>query len=295
MARALLLYNPAARSAPDPSLLQAIGLELRLAGFSVQPAHSEAPGDLTRLARSAASEGYDRVIVCGGDGSVREAAQGLCGQETPLALVPLGTANVLARELGLPVRSPLTCAALAGRGAETPIGLGRVDGDGVFTFCASAGLDSAAVFNVDLGIKRQTGGWAYAYSALQCLLTPLPEFRVCTEGGVRFTAAQVFAARIRRYGAGSLYLSRSASLRSPTLRLIAVPPPLAPRVPLCLFHMLRGGLEGAPGVFDAEVSAFTVESDLPAPVQADGDVLARTPVRLSAQPDALRVIIPKTN
>jgi diacylglycerol kinase family enzyme len=58
--------------------------------------------------------------------------------------------------------------------------------------------------------------------------------------------------------------------------------------------MLRGGLEGAPGIYDAEVSSFTVEADSPVPVQADGDVLARTPAVFKAQPDALSVVLPKT-
>jgi diacylglycerol kinase family enzyme len=209
--------------------------------------------------------------------------------------VPLGTANVLARELGLPVRSPLSCAVVAGRGPCVRIGLGNVEGAGVFTFCASAGLDSMAVFNVDLGIKRQTGSWAYAYSGLQCLLAPAQYLQVTTDAGARFTAAQVFAARMRRYGAGYMFLSRRASLHLPTLRLIAVAPPLAPRLLRCLYHMLRGGLEGAPGTFDVEVSSFAVESDSPVPVQTDGDVLAHTPAVFSAVPDALSVVVPKTS
>ena len=294
MARALILHNPAARSAPDPALLAGIRKEFRLAGFEAEVAASRVAGDLTRLAADAAKAGFDRVVACGGDGSVREAAQGLAGSEVPLGLVPLGTANVLAREMGLPIHSTLTCAAIAARGRCERVGLGRVGGGTVFTFCASAGLDSAAVAHVDLGIKRQTGSWAYVYSALGSLLQPpYPLLTVKKPDGSSFTACQVFAARMRRYGAGFIYLSLSASLRSPRLRLIAVPPPLAPRLPFLLARMLNGGLEGAAGLLVEDVERFTVEAAGPFPIQTDGDVLASTPATFESLPSALDVIVPK--
>jgi len=224
---------------------------------------------------------------------VREAAEGLCGSELPLAVIPLGTANVLARELGLPVPSTLLCAAAAARGRVARVGLGRV-GRAVFTFCASAGLDSAAVANVDSLMKSQTGSWAYIYSALGSLLRPpLPLLVVKKPDGSSFTACQVFAARMRRYGTGFMYLSRVADLRSPTIRLIAIPPPLAPRLPFLVGRMLAGGLEGAPGVLAEDVETFSIEAAEPFPIQGDGDFIAKTPATFESLPDALSVIVPR--
>jgi diacylglycerol kinase family enzyme len=291
MARALILHNPAARNAPHPALLEAIASELRLAGFSGEVVGSRAPGDLTRRAREATQDGFDRVVICGGDGSVRDAAEGLSGSPVPLGVVPLGTANVLAREMGLPIESPLRCAALAGRGSPRPIGLGRVNGS-VFTFCASAGIDALAVGRVDVLEKAQTGAWAYVHSALMALIESCtPEFTVVLEDGRRIRACQVFAARAHLYG-GRFSLSSMASLESPTLRLLAIDPPLARHLTLVLAGLMGKGLEGVPGVTALDVRSFELESEGPWPVQADGDSIGQTPVSFRSEPRALTLVFP---
>jgi diacylglycerol kinase family enzyme len=231
------------------------------------------------------------VVICGGDGSVREAAEGLSGSLVPLAVVPLGTANVLAREMGLPFRSPLSCAALAGRGNPRPVGLGRVNGS-TFTFCASAGIDAQAVSRVDLLEKRQTGAWAYVHAALKALIEQsAPEFTVVLEDGSRTQACQVFAARARLYG-GPLILSSTANLESPTLKLLAIAPPLGRHLPLILAGLLGKGLEGVPGVTALDVDAFRLESEMPWPVQADGDEIGQTPASFRSEPGALTLVFP---
>lgn len=290
--RLLLLYNPAARHAPGPRMLARLEARIRWSGFGVDAVPSRARGDLARLAAGAGTAGYARVVVCGGDGSVREAAGGLCGSGVPLGLVPLGTANVLAREIGLPVCRPLECARIAATAAPRPVTPGEISG-ALFTFCASAGLDALAVDSVDLRMKHQTGGWAYLHAALRTLLErAVPVFRVELPGGERFEASQVFALKARRYGLGRLRLSRGADLASPTLRLLALDRPLARRLPVLLFGLLRGGVEGLPGVRALDVEAFRVAAADPMPVQADGDVVAVTPCEFRARPGALRLVAP---
>jgi diacylglycerol kinase (ATP) len=291
MARALLLHNPAARNAPEPVLLKAIARELVLGGFRVEERRSLRRGDIARLAASAEAEGFERVVACGGDGTVREAAQGLELSPVPLALIPLGTVNVLAREMGLPHRSAVECAAVAGRGLVRDVGLGKVNGE-VFTFCASAGPDSVAVARVNLQMKSQLGPWAYIHSAFAGLLEPGPPSLVATlPGGERLEAGLVFAARSRRYG-GSFLLSSGARLESPTIRLIAVPPPFL-RVLAAWPAFLRGGLEGSAGVTWRDVESFELESvGAPCPVQADGDHVAVTPARFSSAGAVLRLVFP---
>ncbi len=290
MARALILHNPAARNAPEPVLLRVLVRELRLAGFAAETRASRAPGEMPALARAAAAEGIERVVVCGGDGSVREAAEGLKGTAVPLAIVPLGTANVLAREMGLPSRRPEACAAVAARGRERRVGLGSVNGM-AFTFCASAGLDSQAVDRVDLLEKRQTGGWAYVHAALTALVEGgSPRLAVILDDGRRLAAVQVFATRARRYG-GPFVLSAHARLEAPTVRLLVMAPPLSRGIGLPA-RLLAGGLDGAPGVTSLEVQAFRLEAAAPFPVQADGDIVARTPARFGSEPDALTLVFP---
>jgi diacylglycerol kinase (ATP) len=266
---------------------------LVLAGFTTEAAASRASGELGALALRAVSDGFDRVVVCGGDGSIREAAQGLRDTAMPLGIVPLGTVNILAREMGLPVANPLACSAIASRGRVQAIGLGSVNGTEAFTFCASVGLDALAVDAVDLAMKRQTGAWAYAYAGmLSFIQEPLPELRVEISDGGRFTASQIFAVRAKRYGGELLHLSKRADLRAGTMRLIMVAPPLGRYLPALLWRLAASDLEGAPGVIALDTHSFTVEADRPWPVQADGDIVGRTPARITSRASALYLVFP---
>jgi diacylglycerol kinase family enzyme len=293
-ARALLLYNPEARHAPDPATLTRIRRRVEWGGLAVEAVASKAPGDLSRLAALAEAEGFDRVVICGGDGSVREAAQGLKGSPVPLAIIPMGTANVLSREIGLPSRRPIECAAIAGSGKPRPVTLGEVAGVGVFTFCASAGIDSLAVKTVDLKMKRETGAWAYVHAGLMGLLEQqIPLFNVELPSGKIFRAQQVLALNASHYGLGSFHISRGASLEAPTIRMLALAPPLMARLSLVSSCLLGKGVEDGPGVVWADVDSFRISAEEPFPVQADGDDIGSTPCTVKAAPKALNLVFPE--
>lgn len=290
MPTALLLHNPAARRAPDAVLLSRIARVLSRAGFEVELAPSRRPGHLVEMARDAVGT-CDRVVICGGDGSVRESAEGLFGTDIPLGVIPLGTVNVLSWEMGLPASDPLACAEVAATGVARPVGLGTVGGR-AFAFCASCGLDSRAVERVNLALKRRAGKFAYVASALTVLLkVDLATFEVETEGGERFEACQVFAARARRYAGSGIILSAPAELRSPTMRLIALPPPLH-RHARSLLRFLGEGLDGAPGAICREVRSFRLRSRAPLPIQADGDPMPGVEPEFTSHPDALKLVFP---
>lgn len=290
MARALLLYNPAARRAPDEGLLERIAEKLSGAGFALELRASDRPGHLTELGRLGGRH-CDRVVVCGGDGSVREVAEGLFGSPVPLAVIPLGTVNVLAHEMGLPARDLSACAEVAAMGKPHPVGLGTVGGR-AFTFNASCGLDSLAVAGVNLDLKSRTGRLAYGAAALKSLLEGnLPTFEVETESGERLEACQVFAARAHRYAGKGILLSPLADLSSPTMRLIALPPPIH-RHAGALLRLFGEGLDGAPGTICREARAFRLRSDAPLTVQADGDFMPGTKPEFESHADALRLVFP---
>jgi diacylglycerol kinase family enzyme len=291
MPTALLLHNPAARNAPGAELLMHIEGELARCGFAVEVTPSRRPGHMVELAASASTSGHERVVVCGGDGSVREAAEGLFGSGVPLGIVPLGTANVLACEMGLPVSDPRACAAIAARGKPVAVGLGTVGGR-AFTFSASCGLDALAVGNVDLNLKEKTGGFAYGAAALRSLLeVDLPVFEVETESGERIEACQVFAARAHHYAGRGIVLSSFADLKSPTMRLIALPPPIHRHVG-ALLRLFGEGLDGAPRTVCREVRAFRLHSDAPLPIQADGDPMPGVEQQFVSHAEALVLVFP---
>ncbi len=288
---AWLLHNPAARGAPDPVLLSRIARELSLAGFRVESAASDRPGAVTGLARRAAAEGATRVVVCGGDGTVREAAQGLIHTGVPLGIVPQGTANVLARELGLPL-APGPAAVVASRGLARTAGVGILDSGAVFTFCASAGLDALAVNRIDLRMKTQTGGWAYVHAALLALLEEaVPTLLLESEEGLRAEASQVLVLRASRYG-GDFRLCSGASVFADTMRVLAVAPPLRTRLIPLLIRAMLGRAETAPGVLSFETRALWIKAPRGFPVQADGDVVGRLPTEIRTVPGSLALVVP---
>lgn len=291
--RLLLLHNPGARSAPEPALLSRLESLLRAEGWDVEVRDSRGDGAASaQVRRTVLEEGFHRVAVCGGDGTVRLAAEGLRGTGVPLALLPMGTANVLARELGIP-RSPLLAAELAARGEARAVPLGLIGGGTPFTFCASAGLDSLAVARLDEAMKRETGGWAYGYAALRVLLEArLPLLRVHPEGGPPVEAAQVFVLRSRRYG-GDACLTRAPVFFRPILKVLAVAPPLGPRLPCLALGLLRGGLEGLPGIHAFESRRVLLEGPDGFPLEADGDAVATLPAEISVEDGALLLVVPE--
>jgi hypothetical protein len=113
-----------------------------------------------------------------------------------------------------------------------------------------------------------------------------------TEAGERFEACQVFAARARRYAGKAILLSSLADLSSPTMRLIALPPPMHRRIG-ALLSLFGEGLDGAPGTVCREARAFRLRSGATLTVQADGDFMPGAKPEFESHADALRLVFPE--
>ncbi|TXS04468.1 phosphatase PAP2 family protein [Streptomyces sp. col6] len=152
-------------------------------------------------AAAAVRDGASLVVVCGGDGTIRAAADRLAGTGVPLAVVPCGTGNLLARNLGLPV-APTEALAAALGGTERRIDLGRIEGDGLpathFTAMSGAGLDAAMLENTGSAAKAAIGWPAYVVAGLRGLRAPRMSVSVRLDGGpvLRRTARMVLLANI---------------------------------------------------------------------------------------------------
>jgi diacylglycerol kinase family enzyme len=144
-----------------------------------------AAADSLTLARRAVAAGARLVFAAGGDGTVRACAEALAGSGVPMAIVPLGTANLTARALGVPARSDRAVEAGFG-GRDRTIDLGhvtRVEGAGGTWFAAMAGigLDAAVVAAAGEQLKRRFGWAAYAAAGMSQLTVPSHEFTVCLD------------------------------------------------------------------------------------------------------------------
>ncbi len=290
--RLLIIYNPAAgqrRRRRFEAVMQALAAQ----GAAVTLQATTRRGDAEAFAREAVTGGYDRVVAAGGDGTINEAINGLAGSDTPLAIVPLGTANVLAAEIGLGGR-PADIAAAILRGAPRPIALGRIttaQRARRFVMMAGIGFDAQVVAQVNPALKRLTGKFAYVLASLREMLRdPGLVFRVEVDGRV-YQAASAIVAKGHFYG-GRFVACPDARLEEPALHV-------------CLFgrtgrlHILRyaaalalGRLRHLPDVTVLRAQRIAVSGPPGEPLQADGDSVGHLPATIDVEDSALRLVFP---
>lgn len=247
------------------------------------------PGDAVLLAREAAHEGVPTVLAVGGDGTINEVANGLAGSRTRLAVVPHGTGNVFAAEVGLP-DSIEGCLALLREGETIDVRLARA-GERHFLLLASAGFDAEVVAGMDFRRKNALGIAAYVLAGARHLLREPPTLWLEFPGRERVEAQAVLVCRGRKYGGGVL-VAPGASLREDTLHVIALTK--AGRWPIVRFAVdsLRGRSERSRDVLRREAASLLIRCRLPSAAQVDGDYLGPLPVRIEMTEVRLRVVVP---
>lgn len=281
--------NPAARRAArlDPEAAVRRASEWGLETSLVIPGSAV---EFALAAREAAAEGIDLLFVAGGDGTLRLAAGELAGSPTALAAIPIGTANVWARETGIPSAWARAIDAHV-LGQRITIDLGRA-GDEPFILMAGIGWDAAIASRVRPGLKRRVGPLAYALEALRALprLTPGP-IDVALDGrDVHGDWGLVIVGNTRLYG-GLVEFTRDALATDGRLDLVAIGPHRRGQGVAQALRLAAHRLAGTDAVYLAR--AATIDVTTPGlPLQLDGDVIGETPVLLCVDPGALRVSVP---
>jgi len=177
MSDTIAIWNPASGSVADESDLRAaLGDDVELV-----PTTEDDPGP--GQTRAAVADGADIVVACGGDGTVRACLDPLAGTDTALGIVPLGTGNLLASNLGIP--TGLSAGGGVGRGERRRIDLGRVNGE-AFAVMAGSGFDALMIRDANDTLKSKVGTAAYILSAAKNLRTDLVGTRVTVDGSVWF-------------------------------------------------------------------------------------------------------------
>lgn len=313
MDRVALIYNPASgqdspkrRAVIDDALAT-----LRTAGVHADAFETNAPGRAGALALEAVGLGYDTILACGGDGTVHEILQGLVGTQVALGVVPLGTANALAADLGLgPTPAGAIDKLLAATRVRVPVG--RIfyhDSEGVsrsryFTVAAGVGADALFMSRLDARMKRRFGYVLYMVEGLRVWAThSFPLFTVAfVERESRKTrkedVSQLLAVRIGDFGGVLHKLAPGASLHKDSLCLLAFKTRSRVHYMLFLLAVLFGR-----HTFAREVElldAISVECDARKGsseqvfVEADGELLGSLPVRIEIVPQALTLLIPQS-
>jgi YegS/Rv2252/BmrU family lipid kinase len=282
-----MLVNPHARRGPQAlevvEQLIAGGIDITVERFS---APSEVSPDIVRRAAET-----DLVIVCGGDGTVAAAARGLLETGLPMGVLPLGTANDLARTLGLPL--DLSAAAdVIVRGRTERIDMGEVNGHAFFNV-ASLGLSADLARGLTRESKRRWGRFAYAIRALQVLFAARPFHAdiVNRQERVAVWTLQIAVGNGRHYGGGSV-IHEHASIVDGHLDLYSLDPRAVWKLAL-MFDTFRRGRHGVwAEVQTSKCVEFDVRTRRPRAINADGDIVTQTPAHFIVRPAAIEVFVP---
>jgi diacylglycerol kinase (ATP) len=312
MQKVALIYNPVSgqHSSRRKAAIESALNVLRKAGVTAEAFTTSGVGSATEQAKHAIETGFDTVIACGGDGTVHEVLQSIVGTDVALGVVPLGTANALAADLGLTASPAKTVSTLL-KAKATRVSVGRIhfcDTDGVsrsryFTVAAGVGADALLMSRLDVRLKRRLGYLLYVIEATRIIFThgfPLFEAIVPSDGigGARvLEVSQLLAVRVRSFGGALQNLAPGASLRNGSLTMLAFKTQSRFRYILFMLavivqrHKFRREVElvETPSIECRRRNGSKEELF----VEADGEVLGKLPVKLEVVPHSLMLLVPQ--
>ena len=311
MRRVALIYNPVSgqHSARRATVIPDALAMLRSAGIQAEAIETDAPGSAGARADEAMQRGCDTILACGGDGTVHEVLQRLVGTHVALGVVPMGTANALAQDLGLG-RSPLKAVRSLLAATPTQVPVGRIhyhDSSGAqcsryFTVAAGIGADALLMSRLDAGLKRRFGYVLYLVEAFRVWATssfPLFQAELIESPGVPPRVehvSQILAVRVRSFGGVLGRLAPGADLSKGTLRLLAFKTRSRFRYLSFLMAVLAGRHTFRKQVELLEAASVRCSplsgSSVPIFVEADGEVLGAMPVIIEVAPQKLTLLVP---
>ncbi len=290
--RLLAIHNPHSSGGSFRRDVPLIVAALRGLGYEVEERETDAVGEATRLAAEGVRDGFDVVCAIGGDGTVNETLNGLAGSETPLAIIPTGTVNVLAMELGIPLEPPDAVKALADASLSW-IDLGLI-GDRYFGLMAGIGMDAAVVASVKPAMKKALREVAFAVQGLTTYLTQEePRIRVTTAERTVEGYFAVFG-NASNY-AGGFSITPRADMRDGLLDVCVLKDKsLLTTISYWTAALAHAHLKHPKVEYFRTESAdvATVESGKEVLVQTDGELAGKLPLRCCVVPRALRVLVP---
>jgi diacylglycerol kinase (ATP) len=286
--KVVVVYNPIAGS--RSSLLERTLKCLESLGVQVALRETKGPGDGEMLVKEALrEETYSAVVAGGGDGTYNEVANGLLGSKTPMGIIPLGTVNLLAMEIGLH-KDPEFLARCIAFGPARSINLGQVNGR-AFLLMVGAGLDGRIVAGVSSSLKNIIGKGAYAFSGLKKIFLNSPAKLMVEVDGVEYEAAWVVVSNSSLYG-GKFALAPLASLQSPGFSVSLIPGKTRGSL-LCGLLAVARDRKAARGWKQLNsVNRVVIKSSQDEPSQMDGDHFANLPLTLTQAPQSLNLIMP---
>lgn len=288
--RFLIIHNAmAGRQRGSISILEQVRILLAAGGASsVLELADGVASDRRLVAEALRTCAFDGVVAAGGDSTVRGVAQGLIGTDTPLGIIPLGTGNVLAAEMGL-ARTPRAIAACLLHGATIRTWPGLANNE-PFLAMAGAGFDAEVLGRLDMAAKRRIGKLAYVRPVLAQLRQPPRRFEIVVDGQAHACSWAVVT-KAARY-AGSFLIARRQRLTTEGFRAFLVDAASRSAIASAALAVGFGCAEHHPLVKSIACRSACIPPDGRIPVQIDGEPIGLSPLTISLSRDPLWLIAP---
>jgi len=296
--RTLIILNPAAGKDDPKRMRRRLGgaLAAREAAFDLE--QTRFAGHAAQLASQAAGLGYRAVAVVGGDGTIAEAASGLAGTGTPLAIIPAGTANQVAYNLRIP-HTLEAAVEVAVNGQVTPIDLGRIE-QRAFALVAGAGYDAAVMAAATRELKERFGFGAYIYAAVKEALTATPRRFIISADGreLEIDAVTVMIANVGHLFARWLPVrlplgpAPASAWRDGMFDVVVLATRHLPELALAVWNATNLHFSGKKHLIHLQAREITIAADPAIAAQVDGDPMGLTPITARVDRGALHVLLP---
>ncbi len=296
--RALIIVNPASGRGNSDRTLRSLGAAFAARRASFDLVETAGAGDAELAARQGAQRGYRSVVAVGGDGTIAEAITGLAGSDVPLGIIPAGTANQLASNLGIP-RDIEGAVEVALHGTPMPMDIGQLGDGRYFALMAGAGWDAEVMRDATRELKNRFGFLAYLYAGLRSA-TQLPSvaFHITADGQeIEVQAASVMVANVGQlfhelFPVG-FWIGPGVSYRDGLLDVCIFAPQSVVDVATMLWKVAWQDFVGDQRMIYLQAREVVIESDPVIVTQADGDLVGATPLRARAVPGGVRVLVPQ--
>lgn len=271
---------------------------LRESGHDTWLVPTQGPGTAGAIARRSIADGAELILAAGGDGTINEIAEGVAFSDVPLGILPAGTANVLANEMGLGSSIEGAAASLP-ECVPTRISMGRLqcvngsERSRLFLLMAGIGLDAKIVYNISLPLKARLGKLAYWLAGFSMVGRELDEFEVLVEGR-RISCAFALISKVRNYG-GDLEIAQSTSLLDDRFELVLFEGRSSFRFLTYLARVAVRKLAGVPGISLIRSGNVCMPGTAGRRVyiQVDGEYAGHLPASVEIVPDAITLLIPE--
>ena len=248
-------------------------------------------GEATLVARQAVRNKYDLVIAAGGDGTINEVINGIIGSKAALGIIPIGTVNVFALEMGIPLDIVKACRVII-RNKRKIVDLGKAD-NYYFLLMAGIGFDAQVIQSVRLSLKRFIGRFAYIIFGLITFFRFKPiklHINSDTEN-IKENGYLITIGNSKNY-AGNFTITKNAKIDDGWLDVCIFKNNTKWAIFSYICNILRGKHIDSKDVVYFKIKTFSVNSDKPALVQVDGEVIGELPMSFEVVPKCVSIIIP---